>query len=56
MHGDSATPITPEQLHARLDLKDFGNDRYRSVLYFARDIGFHQHDSSPAFQEFLRAR
>lgn len=45
-------PVTPEQLPTRLGLKEFGNDRYRSVLYFARDVGFSQDDNSPAFQEF----
>ncbi len=48
--SESATPFTPEQLPARLGLKEFSNDRYRSVLYFAPDIGFRQDDSSPAFQ------
>lgn len=44
--------ITPEQLPAGLGLKQFANDKYRGVLFFVRDIGYSQDDSSPAFQEF----
>jgi len=45
-------PVTPEQLPANLGLKQFANDRYRSVMYFVRDVGYRQDDNSPAFQEF----
>ncbi len=44
--------IAPEQLPASLGLKQFANDTYRGVLYFARDVGYGQDDDSPAFQEF----
>lgn len=45
-------PIAPESLPKNLGLKQFANDQYRGVLYFARDIGYSQNDDSPAFQEF----
>ncbi len=44
--------IAPETLPKNLGLKQFANDQYRGVLYFARDIGYSQSDDSPAFQEF----
>lgn len=44
--------ITPEQLPRSLGMKNFGNDRYRSVLYFGRDIGYKQVPENTAFQEF----
>ena len=44
--------VAPEQLPTSLGLKQFANDRYRGVLYFARDVGYSQDDDSPAFQEF----
>ena len=33
-------------------MKQFANDQYRGVLFFARDIGYSQDDNTPAFQEF----
>lgn len=45
-------PITPEQLPASLGLKSFANDQYRGTLFFVRDVGYGQDDTSPAFQEF----
>ena len=44
--------ITPEQLPAGLGLKSFANDQYRGTLFFVRDVGYSQDDTSPAFQEF----
>ncbi|GEM33645.1 lipoprotein [Nocardia neocaledoniensis NBRC 108232] len=49
-------PISPHQLPQRLGLSEFGDDRYRAALYFARDIGFSQDADSPAFQEFYWGR
>jgi hypothetical protein len=46
--------ITPAQLPTSLGLSSFGNDPYRGVLYFARDIGYSQ-DAIP-FQEFYWGR
>lgn len=45
-------PIPPSKLPKQLGLKNFANDPYRGVLYFARDIGYKQSDQSPPFQEF----
>jgi len=48
----NGNPVTPDQLPANLGLNQFGNDKYRGVLFFVRDIGYAQDDDSPAFQEF----
>ncbi len=45
-------PIEPGSLPTSLGLKQFANDQYRGVLYFARDVGYAQDDDSPPFQEF----
>jgi hypothetical protein len=45
-------PIAPQQLPTTLGLKNFGNDAYRSVLYFARDIGYAQQAGNATFLEF----
>lgn len=45
-------PITPQQLPATVGLKNFANDPYRGVLYFARDVGYEQRPSSATFLEF----
>lgn len=52
----NGNPITPNQLPANLGLKQFANDKYRGVLYFARNIGYRQDDNSPPFQEFYWAQ
>ena len=44
--------ITPAQLPTNLGLKNFGDDKYRSIFYFGRDIGFKQLSDNAAFQEF----
>ncbi|MDL9979577.1 ParB/Srx family N-terminal domain-containing protein [Microbacterium candidum] len=46
-HGE---PISPKQLPSSVGLANFQDDTYRSLLYFARDIGYSA-DSVP-FQEF----
>lgn len=48
--------ITPAQLPQSLGMKQFGNDRYRSILYFGRDIGYKQLADNAAFQEFYWGR
>lgn len=45
-------PIAPSKLPKQLGLKNFANDPYRGLLYFARDIGYAQGESAPPFQEF----
>jgi hypothetical protein len=44
--------ITPAQLPKTLGMKSFGNDQYRSVLYFGRDVAYKQLSDNAAFQEF----
>jgi hypothetical protein len=45
-------PITPQQLPSSLGLKNFANDPYRGVLYFARDVGYEQRPENATFLEF----
>lgn len=45
-------PITPQQLPASVGLKNFANDPYRAVLYFARDVGYEQRPENATFLEF----
>lgn len=49
-------PITPQDLPRSLGLAQFGNDVYRAVLYFARDIGYQQLAENATFQEFYWGR
>jgi hypothetical protein len=44
--------ITPAQLPSSLGMKNFGDDKYRSIFYFGRDIGYKQLSENAAFQEF----
>ncbi|AXH37144.1 hypothetical protein DVJ78_03700 [Humibacter sp. BT305] len=44
-------PITPAQLPANVGLSNFEDDRYRSIMYFGRDIGYSA-DGAVPFQEF----
>ena len=48
--------ITPSQLPNSLGMAKFGNDLYRSVLYFGRDIGYRQSADNVVFQEFFWGR
>ena len=43
-------PITVNQLPTSVALANFGDDRFRGLLYFGRDIGYAQNDLP--FQEF----
>jgi hypothetical protein len=45
-------PITPQQLPASVGIKNFANDPYRGVLYFARDVGYEQRPDNATFLEF----
>lgn len=49
-------PIFPQQLPRSLGLSQFGNDPYRGVLYFARDVGYVQLAGNAIFQEFYWGR
>lgn len=44
-------PITPAQLPGSVGLANFEDDRARSIMYFARDIGYTA-DGAVPFQEF----
>lgn len=48
--------ITPQQLPRQLGIGQFGNDLYRGVLYFGRDIGYVQVSGNALFQEFRWGR
>ena len=52
LRGADGNPVAPDKLPTGLGLKQFADDQYRGVLYFARDVGYRQDDDSPAFQEF----
>jgi len=52
--------ITPDQLPAKLGLGSLGDDQYRGLVYFTRDIGYQQPSAddggSPEFLEFYWGR
>src|SRR5262249_37927874 len=48
--------IEPAPLPASLDLKNFANDPYRGLLYFARDIGYEERAGNANFLEFYWGR
>ena len=48
--------INPQQLPRQLGLREFGNDVYRGILYFGRDIGYAQVAGNALFQEFRWGR
>jgi hypothetical protein len=45
--------ITPDQLPQHLGLSGFQDDRYRSLVFFTRDIGYTAPDDAAEFLEFL---
>jgi hypothetical protein len=59
LRDENDQPITPEALPARLGLDSLGDDRYRGLVYFTRDIGYEQvsdeDGGSPEFLEFYWA-
>jgi hypothetical protein len=52
--------ITPDQLPAKLGLGSLGDDQYRGLVYFTRDIGYQKPTAddggSPEFLEFYWAK
>jgi len=44
--------ITPDALPKVLDRQSLQNDEYRSLVYFARDVGLRKTDNPPPFLEF----
>ena len=50
LRDPSGASVTPSQLPTSVGLANFADDKYRSLLYFARDIGYAQ--GTLPFQEF----
>ncbi|MER6094025.1 ParB/Srx family N-terminal domain-containing protein [Streptomyces bluensis] len=53
LKDENGQAITVDQLPARLGLSRFHDDRYRSLVYFTRGIGYDQAAGSAEFLEFL---
>ncbi|MFJ1745453.1 ParB/Srx family N-terminal domain-containing protein [Streptomyces sp. NPDC088116] len=53
LRDENNNPITTDQLPQRLGLADFHDDRYRSLVYFTRDIGYQAPDEAAEYLEFL---
>lgn len=47
--------ITPQQLPAAIGLPSLGDDRYRALVYFTREIGYEPPDRATEFLEFYWA-
>lgn len=50
LRDPAGNPTTVNRLPTSVGLANFENDTYRALLYFGRDIGYHQNDLP--FQEF----
>ncbi len=50
LRDPSGAALTPSRLPSSIGLANFADDRYRALLYFARDIGYAQ--GTLPFQEF----
>ncbi|MPY55209.1 ParB/Srx family N-terminal domain-containing protein [Streptomyces acidicola] len=53
LKDENGRAITVDQLPTRLGLSRFHDDRYRSLVYFTRGIGYDQAAGSAEFLEFL---
>ncbi|MDX3855641.1 ParB/Srx family N-terminal domain-containing protein [Streptomyces sp. AK02-01A] len=53
LRDENNKPITTDQLPQRLGLARFHDDRYRSLVYFTRDIGYQAPDDAAEYLEFL---
>ncbi|MEU3186934.1 ParB/Srx family N-terminal domain-containing protein [Streptomyces sp. NPDC006923] len=53
LRDENNEPITTDQLPQRLGLARFHDDRYRSLVYFTRDIGYQAPDDAAEYLEFL---
>ncbi|MFI6347071.1 ParB/Srx family N-terminal domain-containing protein [Streptomyces sp. NPDC050560] len=53
LRDENNQPITTAQLPRHLGLSGFHDDRYRSLVYFTRDIGYTAPDDAAEFLEFL---
>ncbi|WP_406115282.1 ParB/Srx family N-terminal domain-containing protein [Streptomyces sp. NBC_01014] len=52
LRDENNRPITTDQLPQHLGLAYFHDDRYRSLVYFTRDIGYQAPDDAAEFLEF----
>ncbi|MEV7421104.1 ParB/Srx family N-terminal domain-containing protein [Streptomyces sp. NPDC091212] len=52
LRDENNRPITTDQLPQRLGLAHFHDDRYRSLVYFTRDIGYQAPSDAAEFLEF----
>ncbi|WP_071324164.1 ParB/Srx family N-terminal domain-containing protein [Janthinobacterium sp. 1_2014MBL_MicDiv] len=48
-------PIAPQQLPAAIGLQSLGDDRYRALVYFTREVGYEPPDHATEFLEFYWA-
>ncbi|MFD5750290.1 ParB/Srx family N-terminal domain-containing protein [Streptomyces sp. NPDC127033] len=53
LRDENNRPITTAQLPQRLGLARFHDDRYRSLVYFTRDIGYQAPADAAEYLEFL---
>ncbi|MFE2495827.1 ParB/Srx family N-terminal domain-containing protein [Streptomyces scopuliridis] len=53
LRDENNNPITTDQLPQRLGLARFHDDRYRSLVYFTRDIGYQAPADAAEYLEFL---
>ncbi|MFJ5682621.1 ParB/Srx family N-terminal domain-containing protein [Streptomyces sp. NPDC093099] len=53
LRDENNGPITTDQLPQRLGLARFHDDRYRSLVYFTRDIGYQAPEAAAEYLEFL---
>ncbi|MGW2054635.1 ParB/Srx family N-terminal domain-containing protein [Streptomyces sp. NPDC001840] len=53
LRDENNRPITVDQLPKRLGLANFHDDRYRSLVYFTRDIGYQAPADAAEYLEFL---
>ncbi|MFD7221024.1 ParB/Srx family N-terminal domain-containing protein [Streptomyces sp. NPDC059892] len=53
LRDENNDPITTDQLPQRLGLARFHDDRYRSLVYFTRDIGYQAPEAAAEYLEFL---
>jgi hypothetical protein len=52
LRDENDQPITVDQLPGQLDTADFGDDAYRGLVFFTRDIGYAKPEQAPEFLEF----
>src|SRR5690606_22237853 len=53
LHGGQGQPVTVEQLPAQLGLESLGDDPYRALVYFTREVAYDKPRSGTVAPEFL---